>query len=174
MESTHSTAADFTDAAVVTRFWRNVRIGSPYECWPWTGYTNKDGYGEFHYRRDMRGAHELALSFTTGEAKHPDLDTCHSCDNPPCCNPAHLRFGTRTSNVHEMRDRGRGRNGSTRLTAEAVKEMRERRANGASQAVLAADYGITNGQVSMIVRGLRWKAAGGPIESKQAQYRKAS
>lgn len=154
-------------AVRVTEFWDSVdRSGGPDDCWPWTGYTNDDGYGEFYIDGRMHGAHELAVTFTTGEVRAPRLDTCHSCDNPPCCNPRHVRFGTRHSNVLEMVQRGRGRNNG-RLTPEVVRELRERRAAGARQQDLAQQYGITDGQVSMIVRGLRWRDAGGPIQSER-------
>ena len=75
----------------VTEFWRNVSIRGDNECWPWTGYLNEDGYGEFYFAGEMRGSHELAVTFSTGEVRDPALDTCHSCDNPPCCNPGHVR-----------------------------------------------------------------------------------
>ena len=99
----HPTLAE---AVTVSRFWRLIDQRDPAECWPWTGDTDK-GYGVFYYQGRMRRAHELALSFTTGEQRLPDLDTCHSCDNPICCNPAHLRFDTRRSNVADMHERGR-------------------------------------------------------------------
>lgn len=60
-----------------------VSIGAEDECWPWTGFINDDGYGEFHFQGQMVGAHELAVSFTTGEKRAAVLDTCHSCNNPP-------------------------------------------------------------------------------------------
>ena len=176
MESTHNSHAllDLAEAVSITRFWRNVQVGDLKSCWPWVGYTNKDGYGEFHFRGEMRGAHELALSFTTGEIKHSGMDTCHSCDNPPCCNPSHLRFDTRMSNVREMHERGRARIGNKRLTPEMVKLIRERRACGAPQKSLAAQYGISEAYVSTIVRGLAWPDAPGPIQKKNEQYRRSA
>ncbi len=84
-----STALDA--APRITEFWMNVSIADDeVECWPWTGYK-EDGYGRFFWDGRMVGAHELALTFTTGEVRAPGLDTCHRCNNPICCNPHHLR-----------------------------------------------------------------------------------
>ena len=160
---------DLAEAVTVTRFWRLVDQRGVAECWPWTGDARK-GYGCFFYQGKMRGAHELALSFTTGEKRHPGLETCHSCDNPICCNPAHLRFDTRLSNVRDMHDRGRS-NCATKITDSQVVLMRQRRAAGARQKDLAEQFGITDGQVSMIVRGIRRASAGGPIESRRKYIR---
>lgn len=152
----------------VTEFWQSIdRSGGPDECWPWTGYTDDEGYGQFYIDGKMCGAHELAVTFTTGEVRSPGLDTCHSCDRPPCCNPRHVRFDTRLGNVREMQERGRGK-GNARLTPEHVRELRERRAAGARQQDLAQQYGISDGQVSMIVRGIRWRTAGGPLQTERA------
>lgn len=158
------------DAVAVSRFWRLVDTRGDDECWPWMGDTDRGGYGTFYYRGSRHGAHELALSFTTGETRHPKLETCHSCDNPPCCNPTHLRFDTRASNIAEMHARGRARNGA-KLTPELVRLIRERRALGARQSDLAEEFGITDGQISMIVRGLRWPEAGGPIQIERKYHR---
>jgi hypothetical protein len=32
---------------------------------------------------------------------------CHTCDNPPCCNPAHLFPGTNSDNVQDALSKGR-------------------------------------------------------------------
>jgi hypothetical protein len=166
-------------AVRVTEFWRAVAPAEPSGCRPWTGFINKDGYGEFYFAGEMRGAHELAVTFTTGEVKAPGLDTCHSCDNPPCCEPAHVRFATRLENVGDMFRRGRARVGSAhpwaKLTEAAVLEMRVRRANGAMQKALAVDYDVSEAYVSEIVNGLTWRHVGGPItgRSKRTTRRKA-
>lgn len=162
-------AEPFTTEAKVTEFWGLVDSATdPGGCWPWTGYVEK-GYGRFHFRGKMTGAHELALSFTSGEARLPGLDTCHSCDNPICCNPAHLRFDTRQGNVDDTTSRDRHargeRNGHANLSDDDVLLIRKRVAAGATQKGLAEEYGVTPGMVSMIARGRRWAHVGGPIRS---------
>lgn len=153
----------------ITEFWRSVDVCGDDECWLWTGYVEK-GYGRFYFEGRMAGAHELALSFTTGEAKHPALDTCHSCDTPLCCNPAHLRFDTRQSNVDDCTSQGRHahgeRNGHAKLAEAQVVLMRERATHGASGKTLAAEFGVSPALVTAILRGERWARAGGPLRTQ--------
>ena len=157
-------------AAKVTEFWTNVRrTGHDQDCWPWTGYV-EDGYGRFYFEGRMRGAHELALTFTTGERRADSLDTCHSCNNPICCNPLHLRFDTRQSNVDDMLEAGTHHCPVGKLSHKKVRVIRERYANGASQITLADEYGVSNGLISQVVRGLRWTDAPGPINRKRERY----
>jgi hypothetical protein len=155
----------------VTEFWMDVAIdGDESACWPWLGYE-EDGYGRFYFDGRMMGAHELALTFSTGERRLERLDTCHSCNNPICCNPHHLRFGTRQSNVDDMVAAGTARNGSTRLTESDVVTLRERYANGAPQAILSRDFRVSGSLISAIVRGRRWPNAGGPIITERKYNR---
>ncbi|WP_175279362.1 hypothetical protein [Prescottella equi] len=162
---------DLAEAVAISRFWRMVERRSPNECWPWLGDTSK-GYGVFCYGGERFGAHELALSFTTGEKRLDSLETCHACDNPICCNPGHLRFDTRQSNVDDMHNRGRAPRAGKLSDADII-AIRERRAAGARQKDLAGQYGVTDGQISMIVRGLRWAHVGGPIQNERKYIRKA-
>ena len=162
---------DFADAVSVSRFWRLVDRRGPSECWPWLGDADRDGYGVFVFRGRKYGAHELVLSFTTGEKRLARLDTCHACDNPRCCNPEHLRFDTRRANVADMVRRGRAAAPARKFTDEQIVTIRERRALGARQKDLADQFGVTDGQISMIVRGLRWANVGGPIQTERKYER---
>ncbi len=155
----------------ITEFWMSVAVtDDESECWFWTGYE-EDGYGRFFWDGQMVGAHELAVTFATGERRAPGLDTCHRCNNPICCNPHHIRFDTRASNVADMVAAGTARNGNTRLTAESARVIRERYAHGAAQVSLARDYLISPALVSAIIRGRRWPNAGGPITTERKYNR---
>lgn len=92
------------------RFWAKVRIGKPDECWPWQGarLPARDGrlpYGTFDMGsgradRQCTTAHRVAWILTSGPI--PDgLLVCHHCDNPPCCNPAHLFLGDQSANMQD-------------------------------------------------------------------------
>lgn len=168
----HDPHPEFADATAISRFWSLVERGADDDCWLWTGYVDRSGYGLFSWRGTRRPAHELALSFSTGEKRLPSLETCHSCDNPPCCNPAHLRFDTRQSNVADAVARGRLAKSNRKLSDRDVIAIRQRRAMGARQKDLALAFGVTDGTISEVVRGLKFRDVGGPIEHKRAQYRK--
>ncbi len=126
------------------------------ECWEWKGYRDEHGYGMFQFGGRMRFAHDLAVSFRTGEERDPALETCHSCHNPPCCNPSHLRYDTHKANVADMVAAGRHRRGATKLNAEVAEVIRQRIAAGARQQDLADQYGVNNSMISMIKTGRRY------------------
>ncbi len=87
------------DQESIDRFWGLVDEGNPEDCWPWKGTTMKTAwpYGIFHRGGSWR-AHRIAYVLTIGPIKK-GLVIMHSCDNPPCCNPAHLEMGTQSKNI---------------------------------------------------------------------------
>jgi hypothetical protein len=85
-------------------FWRRVRVGSPEECWPWTGAKHKQGYGL--YGAGPKRAHRVAWTLVHGEIP-PGLQVLHRCDNPPCVNPGHLLLGTALDNQQDKAAKGR-------------------------------------------------------------------
>lgn len=88
------------------RFWEKVDISGADDCWAWLGATLTSGYGSFHLKGKSCTAHRLAYILTVGEIAD-GLHIRHKCDNPICCNPAHLETGTHADNMRDMAERGR-------------------------------------------------------------------
>lgn len=87
---------------LVAAFWKHVTPGADNECWEWSGTRHSDGYG-------LVGgcyAHRISEQIHHGPIG-AGLHVLHSCDNPPCVNPAHLRTGTHSDNVRDAVERGR-------------------------------------------------------------------
>ena len=92
----------------IANFWSKVEVRGPDECWPWRAGYFSNGYGAMHIRgrRPPVKAHRVAYFLHHGEDPHP-LNGLHSCDNPPCCNGAHIFKGTMGDNVQDMVKKGR-------------------------------------------------------------------
>ena len=95
---------------LVERFWEKVDVGEPTECWNWkSSWRSKFGYGRIRLAgrgsRDVV-AHRLAYELTVGPLRATDLAR-HMCDNPACCNPAHIIPGTHSDNLRDQYERGR-------------------------------------------------------------------
>ncbi len=152
---------------------------APGGCWEWTaarfrephrlrhlttGASLVGNYGIIRLpdekgRARNRSVHRVAYEVFVGPIP-PGLNVLHTCDNPPCFNPAHLRAGTQRSNGRDMVSRGRHDGGAhaSHLDEAAVWDIRRRHAEeGTSQRTLAREYGISDAAVSKIVRGHTWK-----------------
>jgi excisionase family DNA binding protein len=83
------------------------RSGGPDACWPWMGTRGYSGYGvvgRFAGHRNRR-AHRVAWFLEHGDLG--SLHVLHQCDNPPCCNPTHMRIGTHQDNIADAKAKGR-------------------------------------------------------------------
>ena len=76
-------------------------------CLEWTGAKHRQGYGHIRVEGKVTFTHRLAWQLSFG-AIPSNLFVCHSCDNPPCCNVAHLWLGTNLENQRDMHSKGRG------------------------------------------------------------------
>lgn len=151
------------------RFWSWVQKSEPDKCWPWQGCTEPFGYGVFTFASyDTRQAHRVAWELTNGPV--PDgLCVLHRCDNPPCCNPAHLFLGTRRDNNTDMEAKGRARHAGARnpsrgeshwqakLTEASVREIRARYAAGnVTHRQLASAYHVSHETIRQLLLRNTW------------------
>lgn len=141
-------------------FWNRVNRGLDNECWPWTGPVSASKNGGLAYGRiDAFGftgvyVHRIAYWLANGGElnlrKNRDSLVRHSCDNPICCNPKHLLAGTHADNMHDKAERGRSKwwesttqSPRAKLDADAVREIREFSAGGATRKELAERFGVS-------------------------------
>ena len=127
---------------------RYVETHGGYEtpCWLWQLAKNYEGYG-----LDSDSTGKTVLAHRRYYEQHngpipPDLQLDHLRRMPSCVNPDHLEPVTAAENVR--------RGSSTRLTADAVREIRS---STEKQMVLARRYGIDQSHVSRIKNNHTWR-----------------
>lgn len=156
-------------------FWRHVAQSGPDDCWPWTGVRRQTGYGFVKRQGHLIAAHRVAFALANGYV--PTDMVCHHCDNPPCCNPAHLYEGSAQANSDDKVRRGRaatGRkngaytrpetrprgesHGRARLTVAQVQAIRRRLRKGERPLELGKYYGVTSQTIYWIREGKTWRS----------------
>ncbi len=137
-------------------FWERVeKKGS---CWNWTRHKNSYGYGIFVLPGDKKvRAHRHAYELTYGKIPK-GLVIMHSCDNPACINPKHLKAGTKLENNRDSFKKGRNafgeKNGHARLTSAQVESIRS---DKRTQTAIALDYGVCPSHISRIKSHEVWQ-----------------
>ena len=78
-------------------------------CHEWRGNRNDQGYGTItHHKSGLHKARAHRVMYEIAHGPIPDgLHILHSCDNPPCVNPSHLRPGTDAENSADLIERQR-------------------------------------------------------------------
>ena len=152
------------------RLFSKADVGEWDECWPFKGATTSNGYahlngillyGEF---RQYPYGHRTAWALFNGRWPSSGEVVQHSCDNPPCVNPAHLIIGTQADNVSTRPRSGRWFGMRTgKLTPTQVEEIR---AGNKPQTALAKEFNVSQKTISNIVTGKSYAADGKPKTRK--------
>lgn len=73
-------------------------------CWEWKLSTNNKGYGRMKYEGRLVLAHRLAAyacGIIDDLEPSPNNIILHTCNNPRCCHPEHLKKGTQSENMKQ-------------------------------------------------------------------------
>jgi hypothetical protein len=127
-------------------------------CWNWIGHKDLKGYGRTTDESGEVLAHRLSFMEFVGPIPE-GLHILHSCDNPACINPGHLRAGTNDDNMADRIERDRcwkpkgEANPKAKLTTRDVLAIRN---SAKSRAELAAEYGVAPTSISHIILRRTW------------------
>jgi len=101
----------------IDRFWKYVTKGkTEHACWSWSGPTNgpsKSNPWAFKYAKlfvvsKLVFAHRFSwMIHNTFQEIPKGKIVMHTCDNPKCTNPKHLKLGTLSENTLDSVKKGR-------------------------------------------------------------------
>ena len=148
------------------RFWAKVDKRGDAECWPWLGGTKASGRGVFWEclggnKGKFHAAPKVVVFLAPGTLPELNQGVLHSCDNPNCVNPAHLRYGTQKENINDAIVRGRYKKPPARSKIDSTQahEIRSAWILGVKGTALAELFGLTKQGVYEIINGNVWVSA---------------
>jgi hypothetical protein len=147
----------------IASFWKRVERRGPSDCWNWTLCCNEKGYGIVQFRpHGTFRTHRVAFELSMGRLDS-DKILLHSCDNPRCCNPAHLKPGTDAENTKDMISKGRDRkargedSGRAKIKTHQVLEIRRLDEKGIALTEIAKTIGVSTATAFSVARRRTWR-----------------
>jgi hypothetical protein len=129
------------------KFWAQVDVRGPDECWPWRGGLMASGYGSAYCPLasflGAHAAHRVAYFLTFGDPGKRRVR--HACDARSCCNPDHCFVAVPTTGARE------------KLKPLQVREVRDLLACGVTPKNVAYSHGLHPSTVRRIRSGETWK-----------------
>lgn len=131
------------------------------DCIVWLGERIWNGYGRVGFGSKRQLVHRVVFEHEYGPI--PDgMLVCHSCDNRPCCNPAHLFLGTHAENSQDASRKGRvfrplgERAPAAKLLETDIPKIRRLHAAGVSYRTIGDAFGVTPDCIGKIATGKNW------------------
>jgi hypothetical protein len=154
------------------RFWSKVDKKGKNDCWPWLAGCTYDGYGQFSIGSTGYRSSRIALAIAGFRSN--TLETRHLCNNPSCCNPWHLAFGTPVENGQDQRTNG-SKKGSKHNLARLIetdipiiRKLVSLWGHG-SQVFLAKLFCVTHSTIGRIISGEHWTHVIGVATDKEVK-----
>lgn len=88
----------------IARIFSKIHVNNETGCWEWIGSTDGNGYGTLRFLQRTEGAHRVLYAWLVeplprGRGRGIPMLDHFTCDNPPCCNPSHLRLVSHQANI---------------------------------------------------------------------------
>lgn len=147
---------------VIERFFAKVKKTD--SCWIWTGKRNNYNYGVSFIDKVEYGSHRISWMIHNHVILSSIDYVCHSCDNPPCVNPAHLWLGNAQKNCDDKIEKGRSnyafgnRIALAKLDPKKVQKIRKMFETGNySKRALGRIFGVSHTVICGVIKGTIWK-----------------
>lgn len=164
----------------IRRFWDKVNVVGHNDCWEWKAGRHQFGYGMFWLKELGQNDSAPRVAWRLIQGPIPEGEwVLHRCDNPPCCNPAHLFLGPPKANTQDMIAKGRKPNcaelypdwgerikpfrptgekhWAAKVTDEIVVEMRSWFSAGAREADLAYAFEVGRSTARYVLKQGGWE-----------------
>ena len=150
--------------SIACAFWSKVDVRGRNACWPWTAASDEHGYGHLRHDKRLYKAHRLAFAlFHDVDPLAIDDFVLHECDNPPCCNGAHLKLGDQAVNIGDAVSRNRmnrdpkawgEKHGMSKLTTRRVRAIRSSDLSGVA---LATKFNVSPSLITAVRKNRIWR-----------------
>lgn len=152
------------------RFLDTIDSSDPEGCWPWQGGVqhrpNGADYPLFYFNGTQKPAHRILWRMYYRNNLRKNEVIQHTCDHSWCMNPNHIYKVARSLDAREQaKERVRRQQGygedhpKAKLSDKEIAEIRRRGESGEPRKDVAAEFGISQSYVSMLVKGKRRRGA---------------
>jgi hypothetical protein len=120
------------------------------------------GYTRISVKSSNEGLHRIIFFHLNPEVSK-EMQVLHRCDNPPCCNPSHLTYGTNKDNAVDRENKGRGSQASgtthysSKLTATDIESIRSGTYRRGANKKLAERFNVDPSVISKIRNNKHYK-----------------